>query len=337
MRKLLDKYNKLLNEQLDVGRTGMEIDQVKRPNTSIVPGSAPAPPPTCLRATLDYACGWSIGTNWNATVCPSLISGAAPYTTNNCIEVKDSSGWRDPQVGDIVVPEWPPGSGLPYDTCTNYCCNGGNTPECNIMKLEVTGVVSNSLITKDQWITTDCTPNCPFPTTDNSHEVFELEVCDSGTLGWNIGQILSFNPISNNNGLICNGAMCTNSDLGQTFESNTPPGFIGYGTGVKYKLLSFSSPVNASNVLIDIINTTCPSSNPCDPSYLSNAFPPSFGTYNGFPGFGIGACRACGLGPFSIIASPTIPNSVPSSTPSPSPNFATLGDVCNYIDTNSCC
>jgi len=76
---------------------------------------------------------------------------------------------------------------------------------------------------------------------------------------------------------------------------------------------------------------------PCDPSYLSNAFPPSFGSSAGFPGFGIGACRACGLGSFSYLSSPTIPNSVPSSTPSPSPNFATLGDVCNYIDTNSCC
>lgn len=93
----------------------------------------------------------------------------------------------------------------------------------------------------------------------NSHEVFELEICDSGTSPWGypIGYILSYNPVCCNNGLICNGSMCTPSDINQTFISTTTPNYLGSNYGLKFKLLSFSSPVYASNVLINIISTSC--------------------------------------------------------------------------------
>jgi len=76
---------------------------------------------------------------------------------------------------------------------------------------------------------------------------------------------------------------------------------------------------------------------PCDPSNFTNAFPSSFGTEAGFPGFGTGACRACGFLGGGGIGGGSIYTSNQQNDPSPNPNFATLGDVCNYIDTNSCC
>ena len=73
---------------------------------------------------------------------------------------------------------------------------------------------------------------------------------------------------------------------------------------------------------------------PCDPSNFTNAFPQNFGTGAGFPGFGIGACRACGLLPGQTSSVLTTGQ---WSIPSPNPNFGNLGGVCNIISTNNCC
>ena len=72
----------------------------------------------------------------------------------------------------------------------------------------------------------------------------------------------------------------------------------------------------------------------CDPIHLTNAFPAGF-----IPQTTVGYCRACGL-----LGNNPNQNSIytqgtgyqPSDI-SPNPNFATLDDVCTYIDTNSCC
>jgi len=73
---------------------------------------------------------------------------------------------------------------------------------------------------------------------------------------------------------------------------------------------------------------------PCDPNNFINAFPAGF-----IPQNLSGYCRACGL-----LNTNPLNNSIYTqgtgyqpNDPSPNPNFATLDDVCNFIDTNSCC
>jgi hypothetical protein len=81
-------------------------------------------------------------------------------------------------------------------------------------------------------------------------------------------------------------------------------------------------------------NTCQVACTPCDPIHLTNAFPAGF-----IPQTTVGYCRACGL-----LGNNPNQNSIytqgygfqPSDS-SPNPNFATLDDVCIYIDTNSCC
>jgi hypothetical protein len=72
----------------------------------------------------------------------------------------------------------------------------------------------------------------------------------------------------------------------------------------------------------------------CAASNFTDAFPAGF-----IPQTTVGYCRACGL-----LGNNPNQNSIytqgygfqPSDS-SPNPNFATLDDVCIYIDTNSCC
>ena len=220
MRKLLDKYNKLLNEQLDVGRTGMEIDQVKRPNTSIVTGSAPAPPP-------------------------------------------------------------PP-------SCGSICCNITYGYHC---------------------------PNPP----STWQGVTQGNGTSAGGTHWDCVTINGNPPL-----------------VGDTFRDSTSNNGNAPGNGYVYEILSISLPSSISTPrnFLDDLNCTPP----CDPSNLTNAFPSSFGgTGAGFPGFGPGACRACGFLGGGGMGGGSIYINNQQNDPSPNPNFATLGDVCNYIDTNNCC
>ena len=86
--------------------------------------------------------------------CP-ITSQNIPYTSTNVIRVLDNGVWRDPLVGDIVKP-------VGWDSCTHSCCNGGNSPECNLIKFKVTALIQTNYDGPiyDPWELTDCTPNC---------------------------------------------------------------------------------------------------------------------------------------------------------------------------------
>ena len=73
----------------------------------------------------------------------------------------------------------------------------------------------------------------------------------------------------------------------------------------------------------------------CTASNFTNAFPdpPYDYAFSNYIPPDPSACRACGLGAYSYLTA----NPLNPTTPSPSPNFATVGDLCAYIDTNSCC
>ena len=89
--------------------------------------------------------------------------------------------------------------------------------------------------------------------TPNSHKTFSFEVCSTtpGFTQYSVGQILNHNMIQQ--GLTCNGAMCTQLDIDQGFlHYNSPP----YNHTI-VKLLSFSNPVNRQS-LNNITSMACP-------------------------------------------------------------------------------
>jgi hypothetical protein len=157
LRKLIKS---IIREQNLPSDLGDNIDQKPKPQPTVAP--QPPPPPGGKRATLDYACGWG------PAPLPNCLSGTSqniPYTPTNVIRVLDNGVWRDPLVGDILVPcSNNPATGLTcWDSCTHSCCNGGNGPECNILKLVVTSLIQTNYTgpIHDPWELTDCTPNCP--------------------------------------------------------------------------------------------------------------------------------------------------------------------------------
>lgn len=124
------------------------------------------PPPGGKRAVFDYACGWHVG----MPSCPSITGTGAPFTSGNVVKVLDNGVWRDPLVGDIVKP-------VGWDSCTmSGCCNGGNGPECNIMKFVVTSLIQTNYTgpISDNYELTNCTPNC---LGTNSCANFDNSIC----------------------------------------------------------------------------------------------------------------------------------------------------------------
>ena len=185
------------------------------------------------------------------------------------------------------------------------------------------------------------------PMVPDCHLTLNIKICDPGNTGFSCG--FGFNIGGAHSGNVCfkcNGAMCTNADIGQTFDnqpgSTTPPsGPIGSAVGLTFQLLGFSNPTN-SQTSAGVVNipysqtpcAPCPGSGPCNPNNFTNALPAGIAADGGQ---NIG-CRACGLGQFSSLTSPLIPsNPTLQNTPSSNPNFATYGDVCTYLSTNNCC
>ena len=129
-------------------------------------------------------------------------------------------------------------------------------------------------------------------TTPNSHNIFTIELCKPPHQA---GQQLTFNPLASDNGIICNGAMCTPSDIGQTFESTQygPPPLFGPGV-LKFKLVSVdfnSLHYVSTGTIIDFVSTNCPGCSSganssfqftggCDPNANYHTWP------SGYSGFG---------------------------------------------------